>query len=71
MLALASDLRIVGEGVKFHFLFTKVALTGADMGTAWLLPRVIGHGRAMQALLFGDAIGRLAELLNLLNGRTL
>lgn len=56
VLALASDLRIVGEGVKFHFLFTKVALTGADMGTAWLLPRVIGHGRAMQALLFGDPI---------------
>jgi enoyl-CoA hydratase/carnithine racemase len=56
VLALASDLRVVGDGVKFHFLFTKVGLTGADMGTAWLLPRVIGHGRAMQALLFGDAI---------------
>ena len=56
VLALASDLRIVGDGVKFHFLFTKVALAGADMGTAWMLPRVIGHGRAMQALLFGDPI---------------
>lgn len=56
VLSLTSDLRIVGEGVKHHFLFTKVALTGADMGTAWMLPRVIGHGRAMQALYFGDPI---------------
>jgi enoyl-CoA hydratase/carnithine racemase len=56
VLALASDLRIVGEGVKFHFLFSKVGLTGADMGTSWLLPRIIGHGRAMEALLFGDPI---------------
>jgi len=56
VLSLTSDLRVVGEGVKHHFLFTKVALTGADMGTAWMLPRIIGHGRAMQALYFGDPI---------------
>jgi enoyl-CoA hydratase/carnithine racemase len=56
VIALASDLRIVAEGASFHFLFTKVALTGADMGTAWLLPRVIGEGRAKEVLLFGEGI---------------
>ena len=56
VIALASDLRLVAEGVKIHFLFTKVGLTGADMGAAWMLPRVIGEGRAMEILLTGDPI---------------
>jgi enoyl-CoA hydratase/carnithine racemase len=56
VLALASDLRIVAEGVKVHFLFVKVGLTGADMGAAWMLPRLIGEGRAMEILLTGDPI---------------
>lgn len=56
VLALASDLRVVSEGAKFAFLFAKVGLTGADMGAAWLLPKVIGTGRAMEILLLGDKI---------------
>ena len=56
VIALASDLRVVAEGASFHFLFTKVALTGADMGTAWMLPRVIGEGRAKEVLLFGEGV---------------
>lgn len=56
VLALASDLRVMAETAKFAFLFTKVGLTGADMGAAWLLPRVIGTGRAMELLLLGDKV---------------
>ena len=56
VLALASDLRIVAEGAKFAFLFTRVGLTGADMGAAFLLPRVIGQGRAMEWLMLGEEI---------------
>lgn len=56
VIALASDLRLLAEGAKVHFLFVKVGLTGADMGAAWMLPRVIGEGRAMEVLLFGDPI---------------
>jgi enoyl-CoA hydratase/carnithine racemase len=56
VLALASDLRIMSEQAKFAFLFTKVGLTGADMGAAWLLPKVIGTGRAMEHLMLGDKI---------------
>jgi enoyl-CoA hydratase/carnithine racemase len=56
VIALASDLRIASEKAKFAFLFTKVGLTGADMGAAYLLPRIVGQGRAMELLLLGDTI---------------
>lgn len=56
VLALASDLRVMADSAKFAFLFTKVGLTGADMGAAWLLPRVVGTGRAMEMLLLGDKV---------------
>lgn len=56
VLALASDLRVCADTAKFAFLFTKVGLTGADMGAAWLLPKIVGTGRAMELLLLGDRI---------------
>lgn len=56
VIALASDLRLVAESASFHFLFTKVGLAGADMGSAYLLPRVVGLGRASELLLLGEPI---------------
>ena len=56
VLALACDLRILSERATFAFLFTKVGLTGADMGAAHLLPKVVGTGRAVELLLLGDRI---------------
>ena len=44
VIALAADLRVVAESAPFTFLFTKVGLAGADMGSAYLLPRVVGLG---------------------------
>jgi enoyl-CoA hydratase/carnithine racemase len=41
-LALAADLRIAAEQARIAFLFVKVGLAGADMGVAWLLPRLVG-----------------------------
>jgi enoyl-CoA hydratase/carnithine racemase len=68
VIALASDLRIAAEHMKFAFLFTKVGLTGADMGAAYLLPRVVGQGRALELLLLGDAIdAATAERYGLVN----
>ncbi len=68
VLALASDLRIASERARFAFLFTKVGLTGADMGAAYLLPRVVGMGRATELLLFGDTIdAATAERYGLVN----
>ena len=56
VLALAADLRVLAERATFAFLFTRVGLTGADMGAAHLLPRVVGSGRAAELLLLGDKI---------------
>jgi enoyl-CoA hydratase/carnithine racemase len=56
VIALAADLRIVATSGSFHFLFTKVGLAGADMGSAYLLPRVVGLGRATEMLLLGDKV---------------
>lgn len=54
VIALASDLRYLSRTARFAFLFTKVGLTGADMGAAYLLPRIVGAGRAAEMLLLGD-----------------
>ncbi len=56
VIALASDFRIVGESGRFAFLFTKVGLSGGDMGAAYLLPRIVGLGRATELLMLGDTI---------------
>jgi enoyl-CoA hydratase/carnithine racemase len=68
VIALASDLRIASEQARIAFLFTKVGLTGADMGAAYLLPRIVGQGRALELLLFGDSLDALtAERYGLVN----
>ena len=56
VLALASDFRILGRSARLAFLFTKVGLAGADMGAAYLLPRLIGTARATELLMLGDTI---------------
>jgi enoyl-CoA hydratase/carnithine racemase len=56
VIALASDLRLLAASASFHFLFTRVGLAGADMGSAYLLPRVVGLGRATEMLLLGDEV---------------
>jgi enoyl-CoA hydratase/carnithine racemase len=56
VLALASDFRLLARSAKFSFLFTRVGLAGADMGAAYLLPRLIGLGRATDLLVLGDEV---------------
>lgn len=56
VLALAADLRLMARSASFAFLFTKVGLAGADMGSAYLLPRIVGLGRASELLLLGDKV---------------
>jgi enoyl-CoA hydratase/carnithine racemase len=55
-LALAADFRLLARSASFQFLFTKVGLAGADMGCAWLLPRLVGLGRATELLMLGDRL---------------
>lgn len=56
ILAMASDLRLTAPGSETAFLFTRVGLSGADMGACAILPRLIGHGRAAELLFTGRAI---------------
>jgi enoyl-CoA hydratase/carnithine racemase len=56
VIASACDIRIASERAKIAFLFTKVGLSGADMGASWLLPRHVGLGRAMEILMTGDFV---------------
>ncbi len=56
VIALASDFRIAVPQASLAFLFTRVGLAGADMGAAYLLPRLVGTARATELLFLGDKI---------------
>jgi len=56
VIALASDFRLLARSASFAFLFTRVGLAGADMGSAYLLPRLVGLGRATELLILGDKV---------------
>lgn len=55
-LAMCSDVRIASENARFVFLFVKRGLSAADMGTTWILPRLVGFGRAAELLYTGDPV---------------
>jgi enoyl-CoA hydratase/carnithine racemase len=55
-LALACDFRLLAKSARFEFLFTRVGLSGGDMGLCWLLPRIVGLGRATEMLMLGSRI---------------
>ena len=55
-MAMASDLRLAAPDAKTAFLFTRVGLSGADMGACAILPRIIGHGRAAELLFTGRSM---------------
>ena len=63
VLAAAADLRLLAETASFSFLFTKVGISGGDMGVCWLLPRLIGFGRATELLLLGERVDSQTALL--------
>ena len=56
ILAMASDMRLGTARSKVAFLFTKVGLSGADMGACAILPRIVGQGRASELLYTGRSM---------------
>ncbi|MEZ4448253.1 MAG: enoyl-CoA hydratase family protein [Nannocystaceae bacterium] len=56
VMALASDLRVMGRSAFYSFLFPQVGLSGADMGASYLLPRVCGLGHAAEILMLGGRV---------------
>ena len=67
-IALASDIRIANHAAKIAFLFVKAGLSGADMGSAYLLSRVVGLSKATELLFTGEFISaEEAERIGLYN----
>ncbi len=64
----ACDMRILSDDARMAFLFNRVGLCGADMGSAYLLPRIVGHGRATEILMTGEWVNaERAERIGLAN----
>ena len=68
VMAAAADIRLAAPEAKIAFLFVKVGLSGADMGAAWLLPRIVGLGHASEILMTGEFVSaERAERIGLYN----
>jgi enoyl-CoA hydratase/carnithine racemase len=67
-LALAADIRIGSTGARFNAAFVRIGLSAGDLGTSWLLPRLIGPARAAEFAYTGRFIeAEEAERIGLLN----
>ncbi len=62
VLAAAADFRLLADSASFRYLFTSVGISGGDMGIAWLLPRLVGLGRATEILMLGDRVDSATAL---------
>jgi enoyl-CoA hydratase len=52
-LALGSDIRLAAASARFNVAFIKIGLSACDIGTSWILPRLIGASRAYELMLTG------------------
>ncbi|MGE0385675.1 MAG: enoyl-CoA hydratase/isomerase family protein [Gammaproteobacteria bacterium] len=56
-MVLGSDIRIAAESAKFNAAFVRIGISACDIGTSWLLPRLVGAARAQELMLTGRIIG--------------
>lgn len=54
-LALHADFVVAGSSAFFYFAFPNVGLA-LDAGASWILPRIVGQARAMEALMLAERI---------------
>ena len=52
-LVLGSDVRLAARSAKFNAAFIRIGLSACDIGTSWLLPRLVGVARAQELMLTG------------------
>lgn len=55
-LSLFADIRMMASHAKLHAAFIKRGLSACDLGSSWLLPRMVGFARASEMLLTGRHI---------------
>ena len=55
-LVLGSDVRLAARSARFSAAFIRIGLSGCDIGTSWLLPRIVGVARAQELMLTGRII---------------
>jgi enoyl-CoA hydratase len=55
-LALGSDIRLAAESAVFRAAFINIGVSNCDMGTSWLLPRLIGASRSHELMLTGRRV---------------
>lgn len=55
-LACAADVRIAEPGAQFSAAFVRLGVSGGDLGSSWLLPRIVGFERAAELLLTGRTV---------------
>jgi enoyl-CoA hydratase/carnithine racemase len=48
--AAACDIRIAAEGAVFSAAFLRAGVSACDLGVSWLLPRIVGTGRAYELM---------------------
>jgi enoyl-CoA hydratase len=56
-LALGSDIRLAARSAVFRVAFINIGVSNCDMGTSWLLPRLVGASRAHELMLTGRRFG--------------
>lgn len=67
-LALAADIRVASPEAKFNAAFVRIGLSGGDVGVSWMLPRIVGLGRAAEIMFTGRMIdAEFAEGIGLVN----
>ncbi len=55
-LALGSDIRYASRDAVFRAAFINIGVSNCDMGTSWLLPRLIGASRSHELMLTGRRV---------------
>ena len=71
-LVLGSDIRIAAHTAKFNAAFIRIGLSACDVGTSWLLPRLVGAARAHELMLTGrvfdaDEAARIGLVVDLVD----
>jgi enoyl-CoA hydratase len=75
-LVLGSDVRIAARTARFNAAFIRIGISACDIGTSWLLPRLIGAARAQELMLTGrlfdaDEAYRIGLVIDVLDDDTL